>query len=300
MPPVTADRKHALLVNPSSGGGRASELLDDAERELAARGLAFRTVRTRSLENGVEEALAASGAGEVPIVMSGDGLIGAVGGALANSGTPLGIIPGGRGNDFARVLGISKDVAEAVEVLAAGHERLIDVGEVNGKRFLCIASFGFSSEANRIANETKLVRGNLVYAYAALRTLATWKPATFTILLDGKRHELRGYGVAVANGNAYGGGMIVAPDALLDDGRFDVVSQTEGSKLSFLATLPRVFKGTHIELESVTVLRGAEVEVSSDRPFAVYADGEHLTDLPAKLRVLPRALRVIAPAAQPE
>ena len=91
--------------------------------------------------------------------------------------------------------------------------------------------------------------------------------------------------------------MFVAPDAELDDGLFDVVCTAEGSKLSFLTGLPKVFKGTHVEKDEVTVERAADVRVEADRPFAVYADGEHISDLPATLRVLPRALRVIAPAA---
>ena len=96
-------------------------------------------------------------------------------------------------------------------MLLAGHEREIDVGEVNGKRFLCIASTGFDSDANRRANEARLIRGNLVYAYAALRTLATWRPADFTVTVDGERHEHKGYSVAVANSSAFGGGMLIAP-----------------------------------------------------------------------------------------
>ncbi|HSI79995.1 MAG TPA: diacylglycerol kinase family lipid kinase, partial [Solirubrobacterales bacterium] len=174
--------------------------------------------------------------------------------------------------------------------------REIDVGEVNGRRFLGIASCGFDSVANRIANEAKWVRGNLVYAYAALRALASWKPARFSLVIDGHRHEARGYSVAVANNRAYGGGMFIAPEAELDDGLLDVVTTGAVGKLRFLVNLPKVFKGTHVDIESVEVRRGAEVRVEADRPFAVYADGEHLTDLPASVRVLPRALRIVAPA----
>jgi YegS/Rv2252/BmrU family lipid kinase len=285
-----------LLVNPSSGSGRAAKLLPQVESELGARDAVFRTVLTRSLGHGIEEALAAAEAGEVPVVMSGDGLIGAIGGALAGSTAPLGIIPGGRGNDFARAMEIPTEIPQAVSVLLAGEERKIDVGEVNGRRFLCIASTGFDSDANRRANETRIVRGNLVYAYAAFRTLATWSPADFTVTIDGERHEHRGYSVAVANSKAFGGGMLIAPAAVLDDGLFDVVLTGEESKLSFVRNLPKVFKGTHVDLDVITVLRGAEVEISASRPFEIYADGEHIADLPAKLRPLPRALRVIAPA----
>jgi YegS/Rv2252/BmrU family lipid kinase len=228
--------------------------------------------------------------------MSGDGLIGQVGGALAETTTPLGILPGGRGNDLARVLGIPSDPVGSVGVLADGNVRTIDVGEVNGKRFLCVASCGFDSDANRIANETRLIRGNLVYAYAALRALVAWRPATFSLELDGEPVENIGYAVAVANSKAYGGGMFIAPDADLADGRFDVVLSGDTSKWRALTSLPKVFKGTHVEDEEVRVLRASEVQVSADRDFAVYADGEHLADLPATLRVLSGALRVIAPA----
>ena len=252
-------------------------------------------MRTESLEHGVNEAQRAASDGEIPVVMSGDGLVGQVGGALAESGTAMGILPGGRGNDLGRVLRIPSEPVGAVTVLADGNEREIDVGVVNDRRFLCIASLGFDSEANRIANEARFVKGNLVYAYAALRTLAAWKPHRFTVVVDGESTECFGYSVAVANSRAYGGGMFVAPDAQLDDGLLDVVLTAHIGKLRFLKGLPQVFKGTQVDNEEITTLRGAEVEVTADENFAIYADGEHLADLPAKLRVLPRALRVIAP-----
>jgi YegS/Rv2252/BmrU family lipid kinase len=243
----------------------------------------------------VEEARRALESGEIPVVMSGDGLIGQIGGALAGTDGVLGLMPGGRGNDLARVLRIPSDPAGAAALLASGEERLIDVGEVNGRRFLCVASCGFDSEANRIANQARFVRGNLVYAYAAIRALVAWKPARFELTLDGNPVESTGYAVAVANSRAYGGGMFIAPEADLSDGRFDVVLSGSYGKLRALLALPKVFKGEHVRMEHVRVLRGAEVTVSADRDFAVYADGEHLTDLPARLRVLPQALKVIAP-----
>src|SRR5882724_4909137 len=103
----------------------------------------YRVVRAQSLEHGIEEARRAADDAEIPVVMSGDGLVGQVGGALAETGTPMGILPGGRGNDLGRVLRIPSEPAGAVAVLANGHEREIDVGDVNGRRFLCIASLGF-------------------------------------------------------------------------------------------------------------------------------------------------------------
>jgi YegS/Rv2252/BmrU family lipid kinase len=275
-------------------------LLPEVERSLTARGVSHRTVETEALEHAIHEARDAAVGGEIPVVMSGDGLIGQIGSVLTGGDVPLGIIPGGRGNDLARVLGIPTEIGGAADVLAAGETRRIDVGEVNGHRFLGIASCGFDSDANRIANEAELIRGNLVYLYAGLRALAAWRPARFTVTLDGSVREFTGYTVAAANNKAYGGGMYLAPDALLNDGLFDVVMTGQVGKLRFLANLPKVFKGAHVENEEVTILRAAEVEIEADRPFAVYADGDHLADLPATVRVLPAALSVIAPPTPPE
>jgi YegS/Rv2252/BmrU family lipid kinase len=284
-----------LLVNPSSGGGKALKLLPRVEQALDERRIDFRVQKTKGLEHGVEQALNAIEAAEVPVVMSGDGLIGAVGGAMAGSETPLGILPAGRGNDLARVLGIAAEPEQATEVLVAGHSRRIDVGEANGARFLGIVSVGFDSEANRLANETSFLRGNLVYAYAALRTLLGWKPARFTVRVDAERIRFTGYSVSVANSKAFGGGMFIAPDAELDDGQFDIVTVGEVGKLRFVGNLPKVFKGTHVEEDEVQVFRAQHLELTASKPFPVYADGEHLTDLPASLRVLPGALSVLVP-----
>ncbi|HSD25038.1 MAG TPA: diacylglycerol kinase family protein [Solirubrobacterales bacterium] len=285
-----------MLVNPHSAGGRTLKLLPEAERELRARSIPYRVVRTRSLDHGIGEAQRAAEAGEVPVVMSGDGLVGQVGGALAESDATMGIIPGGRGNDLARVLGIPADPAGAVAVLADGDTKRIDVGVANGRRFLGVASCGFDSDANRIANEARLIRGNLVYAYAAIRALIAWHPAMFTLILDGGDPiSYRGYSVAAGNSRAFGGGMFIAPHAELDDGLLDVVTVSDVGKLRYIRGLPKAFQGTHLDNDEVTERRAATVEIRADRDFAVFADGEHLTDLPATVSVLPEALRVIAP-----
>jgi YegS/Rv2252/BmrU family lipid kinase len=285
-----------LLVNPHSAGGKTLKMLPAVERELRNRSIPYRLLRTESLEHGVAEAVGAAESGEVPVVMSGDGLVGQIGGALAETDTPMGIVPGGRGNDLARVLGIPSDPAGAVALLADGNERSIDVGVANERRFLGVASCGFDSDANRIANEARLVRGNLVYAYAAIRALIAWRPARFTIVLDdGEPTEFEGYSVAAGNSRAFGGGMFVAPHAELDDGMLDLITVSRVSKLRYVRGLPKAFKGTHLQNPEVEELRAAKVEIRADRGFSLYADGEHLTDLPASLSVLPGALRVIAP-----
>jgi YegS/Rv2252/BmrU family lipid kinase len=289
-------RRISLIVNPHAGGGRAAAAIPIVEAALTELGVGWHVESTRSLDHARELARAARDAGEVAVTLSGDGLVGVVAGELHGTGGVLGILPGGRGNDFARVLGIPREPAEACAVIAAGVERRVDVGEVDGRPFIGVASCGFDSDANRIANETTLVKGDLVYLYGALRALAEWKPARFELELDGReRLAFSGYSVACANSKAYGGGMFIAPDAELDDGQLDVVMSGRRSKRRALYDLPKVFKGTHVELPSVRIVRAAEVRVSADRPFTMYADGDPIAELPATVRVHARSLRVLVP-----
>ena len=290
-------RSFALLVNPAAAGGKALTALPAVHATLDALGAPHRTVTTRSIEHAHDEALEAAERGETVAAVGGDGLLRPLAGALKGSHTAIALIPSGRGNDFARVLGVPDDPAAAARVAVEGEERLLDVANVDGTPFVGIASFGFDSDANRIANEAKLVRGNAVYLYAALRALASWKPAAFTVTVDGARHELTGYSVVVGNSKAYGGGMFVLPQAELDDGELDVMAAGEGaSKLDFLRDLPKVFKGAHLDSPFVTFRKGRRIEVASDRPFVIYADGDPIGATPATIGVEQRCLRVIVPA----
>ena len=292
-----APQRIALIVNPAAGGGRAGRRLGEVGAALAARRLDHRIEPTRSLEHARELARAAADAGEVAVAFGGDGLIGAVAGALRDSEGVLGLLPGGRGNDLARVLGIPLDPVAACEVLVTGEVRRLDLAEAGERTFVSIASCGFDSDANRIANETRLVRGNLVYTYGALRALASWRPATFELTLDGgQTFVMTGYSVGAANSKAYGGGMYAAPGAELDDGLLDVVTCADMPKRRFLTSImPKIFKGTHVDEPEITVLRSTEVTVAADRPFTMYADGDPIAELPVTVRVLPGAVRVLLP-----
>ncbi len=293
-------RRVCLIVNPAAGGGRAARARPGVERALDGLGVRVRTVATRDIDHARELAAQAAGADEIVVTLSGDGLIGAVAGALrAHPGAVLGVLPGGRGNDLVRVLGISPDPLQACEVIAHGVEHALDLGEADGRPFIGIASVGFDSEANRIANGAPSRLGNLVYAYGALRALLHWRAASFEVELDppGPTHRFRGYTIAAANSRAYGGGMHLAPAALLDDGLLDVVAIEHVGRLRFLASLPRVFRGTHVQLPTVRVLHAAEVRIAADRPFTMFADGDPIAELPVRVRAIPAAVRVLVPAA---
>jgi YegS/Rv2252/BmrU family lipid kinase len=290
-----------VIVNPLAGGGRAGRAIPAVRAALDELGLAHRIDETRDLMHARELARAAATVGEIAVAFGGDGLIGAVADALRGGESVMGILPGGRGNDFARALGVPLDPARACSVLATGAPRALDLGEVGGRTFIGIASCGFDSEANRIANRTRLVRGRLVYAYGALRALTRWRPATFTVTIDGARPwTVTGYTVAVANSRSYGGGMQLAPAADLADGQLDVVVISDLSRLRFLALMPTVFTGAHVHRRIVQTMRARTVEVAASRPFTLYADGDPIAELPTRITVLAGAMRVIVPAAAAE
>ena len=289
------DGRVCLIVNPHAGAGRALKLLPGVEAELRGQGRPFRVERTTSIDHARELARAAAQRDEIVAVMGGDGLTGAVADELKHGKALLAILPGGRGNDFARKLGIPSEPAEAAKLLQTGRLREVDLAEAGGTSYLGILSAGVDSDVNRIALETRLKLGTFVYTYGVLRAIASFKAAAWEVVVDGATHAFSGYSVAVCNSGVFGGGMYLAPDAKVDDGLLDVVMIADQSKLAYLRGLPRVFKGTHLDHPAVTLLQGREVTFGADRPFTAYADGDPLVDLPTTVRALPNALRVVAP-----
>jgi YegS/Rv2252/BmrU family lipid kinase len=227
--------------------------------------------------------------------MGGDGIAGAVAGELHGTDAVMAVLPGGRGNDLARKLGIGHDPVAAVDLIAAAREQRIDVAQADGRVYVGILSAGFDSDVQEIANATRLPLGTHVYAYGALRALWSWRPATWNVRVDGTPHRFSGYAVAVANSGVFGGGMWLVPDAAIDDGLLDVAFTEDRPKTAYLRGLNKVFKGAHIHDPGFTIVRGREITFHADRPFTAYADGDPIADLPTTVRVLPGALRVIVP-----
>jgi YegS/Rv2252/BmrU family lipid kinase len=288
-------RRLCLIVNPHAGGGRTAGALPGVESVLRDRGHEVRVERTLSLEHAIELSSTAAACGEVAVSFGGDGLAGACAHALRETDGVLGVLPGGRGNDFARKLGIPLEPVEACAVLTDGVERTVDVGDVDGRTFLGIASYGFDSAVQDIANASR-VKGGLVYPYATLRAMATWKRTRLTWSADGgPERSVVGYAVAACNSGMFGGGMALAPDADLEDGQFDVIITGEKSKLGYLSNLPRVFKGTHITAGGLELFRARELRVSAETPFRIYADGDPIGTTPATIRTIPAALKVLVP-----
>ena len=285
-----------LIVNPHAGGGRALRLLPGVEAALRSQGRPFRVVETMSMQHARQLAREACDEGDIVAAMGGDGIVGAVAGELRDRQGLLAVIPGGRGNDFARKLDIPFDPVEAVKLLEMGEERSVDLALANGTVYLGILSAGIDSDVSRIALETRLKLGTFVYTYGVLRAIARWKPAAWKVTIDGESLDYPGYSVAVANSGVFGGGMFLAPDASLEDGKLDVVLIREQSRLRYLRGLPRVFNGSHLKDPAISLHQGREITFEADRPFTAYADGDPIGDLPLTVQVLPGALRVVAPA----
>jgi YegS/Rv2252/BmrU family lipid kinase len=301
------DAPVCLIVNPAAGGGRAGRLAPSALEALREHGLIVSRADTRNLSHARELAAQAAGRGETVVALGGDGLIGVLADALRDvPGALLGVIPGGRGNDLARVLSIPDEPRAAAAVVAQGRARPVDLGLVAphdgagaGQAFIGIASVGFDSEANRIANEAPSWLGGMVYAYGALRALIAWRPARFELELEppGERHVFSAYTIGACNSKTYGGGMRAAPGAMLDDGLLEVVLLENVSKLAFLTRIfPKLFKGTHVHDPHVHVFRAREIALDADRPFVMYADGDPIGQLPVRVRALAGAITMLLPA----
>jgi len=298
-----------LIVNPAAGNGRARELLPPARSALTAAGAEIRIVESSSLAHARELAAAAAGRGEVVVAVGGDGTAGALAGVAATSGARYGLIPAGRGNDLAGVLGIPSDPAAAVRVLTTGQVRQIDliaVGTAGQPETVVAGSVyaGIPAVAGEIANATRWLGGSLVYPVAALRALARWRPATFSVEIAGDdADEFDGYAVVVANSARFGAGMQVAPPAAIDDGVLDVVLMRHAAKVTFVRALMKIKDGSHVALPQISLRRGADVTITVSRDLPAAADGEPLScamplaaGTPLRIRALPAALSVLVPA----
>ena len=244
-------------------------------------------------------ARAAADEGHDLVACGGDGLVTEVAGVAADTGRRLAVVPTGAGNDFARVLGYDpKHPLDAFDALANGHDRVVDLGRVNGRWYTCVTASGFDAEANRWANTVQRLSGTTLYVAAVLRTLAVYKPHPFRLTVDGEAHEIRAWLVAVGNGPAYAGGMHIAPDARLDDGLLDVTVVGAMSKPEFLVQLPEGVQGharAAPEGADVPRRRASSSSRSTRRvPMEVYADGERVGPLPGTMEAVRDALTACA------
>jgi diacylglycerol kinase (ATP) len=234
---------------------------------------------------------------DLAIIGGGDGTLNAAIAGLVDTQIPLGLLPLGTANDLARTLQIPADIAQACQVIATGTPQCVDVGWVNGQHFFNVASLGLSVKITRqLTKEVKQRWGILAYAIVAFQVL--WKSRLFHAevrLADGQIHRVKTIQIAVGNGRFYGGGMAVAPDAAIDDGRLDLYSLGLEHWWQMLALFPLLHRGHHASTPWSDAWAGQEFHVQTRRPRSINTDGEITTTTPAHFRVIPKALTIFTP-----
>lgn len=291
-----------FLVNPASGGGAAPEAVVPVARRLRDNGASVEVTYSPGPEACQALVAEAVARGDVVVSVGGDGMLSSLAGAVSRAGGTLGIVPAGRGNDFARMLGIPADPMAQADVLLAGNRRTVDLIAYGDRLVAGSVYAGVDARAAEIVDRARFVPKLAQYPLAALRALATYTPARYQLSIDGVGHEIEGATVVVANSGYYGKGMKIAPAAVLDDGLLDIVVIEAASRRGLMRSLPKVYDGAHVELDEVHVFTGRSVTIAatSRRPVPVGGDGEGLGVLPsdasspATISVRPGALTVIA------
>lgn len=280
-----------VVVNPKAGLGAAASLATQVVGFLQSREIAYRmispnsSVETKAL---VAESLR-NGEATRLLSVGGDGLFHLLLQFAIEFKVPLAIVPGGTGNDFYRTLGwFDHDLTDYLEHLISTAPTLVDVGVVDGEYFGAVLSSGFDSVVNERANKMKWPKGPAKYNAAILLEFPKFQPIEFKIFADEKILEVEAMLIAIGNGNSYGGGMRVCPDAVLNDGLFDIMILHPVSKLEFIKVFPTVYKGTHVEHPQVEVIRAKAIRIESSA--VAYADGERIGQLPVQVESLPQSL----------
>lgn len=303
-------RSYTFLVNPRAGGGAAPEVVVPAARQLRDAGANVEVTYSPGPKATAALVAAAVDRGDVVVSVGGDGMLSSLAGEVSARGGILGLLPAGRGNDFARMVGISRDDTDgAVKVLLEAEPRKVDLLRYTGpgglSRVVAGSVYGgVDAVAAEIVDRSRFVPKGLQYPLAAVRALAAYRPADVEVVVDGgDPQSFRAASVVAANSAYYGKGMKIAPGAVLDDGLIDIVVIEAASKLALIRAMPKVYDGEHVALPEVTVLRGREVTLrgaTARGPIPVGGDGEPLGvlpgrgDAPATVTLLPGALNLLA------
>ena len=305
--------KTLVVVNPYSAHGSTAakwaEKHDLLKQKIGDFDVALSTaagdasILTREgLKNGYQRIIGVGGDGTINEIINGffedDSLI--------NHDAILSIIMTGTGGDFRKSVGVSKDIDKAIDQLAFGTIRKIDLGKIiytsldnqeKTKYFDNIASFGMSGMVNNLVSSSpfimllKKISGSFAFAAASLIAILTYSNKTIQLKVDDKTYnDLRVKLVCVANGQFFGGGMNVAPQAKIDDGKFNVIVFENIGKLQFLLNHKRIYKGTHLAINKVKSYEGQIIKASSEDDVFVEADGEVFGKLPATFQIIPAAI----------
>ena len=284
------------MLNPSAGKGRAGGLRESVSGFFEGRGV--RPVWHVTEGPGHAGVIVGGLGGGIPVVaVGGDGTVHEVAAACAGTGRIMGILPAGSGNDYVKALGVGTSLRRALEVLVGGKVRVVDTAEVNGAFFANGLGIGFDAEvAAGVAGAPSYLGGAGRYLWSVGLLLKDFRCHEARLTLDGQVLEAKTILIAVALGTTYGSLFRLTPDAIPDDGLFDVIWSDEVNRAEVLRLIPAALRGTLSRRQKVHTARAREVEIELSEEVPAHVDGEMLADTRQfRARVLPGTLRVVAP-----
>ncbi len=306
-----------VIVNPNSQGGLVGRRWG-AHAATIREAFPFEAALTTACGDATRLTRQAlrSGANRI-VALGGDGTINeVVNGFFDEAGEPiapdadLGLLPGDTGGDFRRTFAIPKDLAAAAGIVARGQRRRIDLGRLDfttadgqksNRLFANIGSFGISGVVARFVNASGKMAGRFSFYLATVRAMLTYRNQAVRVRFDNSADvgfEGRINTIAVANGRFFGGGMMVAPDAQIDDGAFDVVTLGDFAFSDLCLSGHRMYEGTHVQMAKVSQRRAQIVTAEPVDPQArvqIEIEGENVGRLPARFEIIPSALWLVVP-----
>jgi diacylglycerol kinase (ATP) len=287
-------REIALLTNPTAGKGRGGKVRGRVLDRFRAAGVSVRDLQGRDAAESLALARQCVDEGmDTLVVCGGDGMVHLAVQAVAGTGTRLGIVPAGTGNDVARYFDLPRKAPEAaVDRVLAGRTRTIDLARSGTQYFVTVLAAGFDAVVNERANRMTWPKGQMRYNIATLAELRVFEPLPYILQLDDREVSLEAMLVAVGNGPSFGGGLRITEGAVLDDGLLDVVIIKPISKPDLVRTYPKLFTGTHIHHPQYEHHLVRSVTVAAPG-IVTYADGERFGPLPLTVECAPGALTVL-------
>ena len=299
-----------LIANPISGKGHAKNVAEQAHAALTESGKQGQLLLTSASGDAkrfAEEAV--SDGTRFIIACGGDGTLHEVVNGIATvPDVTLGVLPCGRGNDFAAAIGVPLKPEAAIATLISGTPIQVDLGccynslqpsapqGIIKNYFITIATCGYDTEVSRrAAKGTPLFAGTASYAYAAVETLFYYDPPS--VRLEGDFGTYEGPLLLAATGitSRYGGGFKIVPDARIDDGLFDVCIVRPVSSVTVLRLLVTLFWGGHVKHPAVSMHQTQTLKIETDTPMLLYADGEPMCETPATIEIIKHGLTVVSP-----
>ncbi len=269
-------KKFCIIINPVAGKGRTSKKIPILKNYLESQNFAdFDLCYTEYHEHAIKLANMRAKEYDAVIAMGGDGTINEVLKGLIGTDTIMGIIPEGRGNDFARYLHFPSNIKEAVDKLIKFDLKTIDIGKIDTNYFMNGVGIGFDGFVNQRTLKRKILKGALSYYYSMLEGMFLWQPMKMNVEIDNTKIDSNSvFLTAIGNGKFCGGGMNLNPHAEIDDGLLDLCVVNNISKMKVVRNLKKLVDGTIDNIKEVTIYKGKEIKISSEDNMPIHYDGE--------------------------